>query len=85
MRVTYRSAPGAVVRREPVTFNHGVEGSSPSALTIFEILQLKTFDYLPGLANRPSRLATFLFAFGLALPEPVDGLDADLFAVSASM
>ena len=28
-----RFAPGAVVRREHVTFNHGVEGSSPSALT----------------------------------------------------
>jgi hypothetical protein len=28
-----RFAPEAVVRREHVTFNHGVEGSSPSALT----------------------------------------------------
>jgi hypothetical protein len=27
-------SPGAVVRREHVNFNHGVEGSSPSALTM---------------------------------------------------
>src|SRR5712671_1034839 len=48
---------------ENLTFNHGVEGSSPSALTMSILAPLFSLKNFAELANRQPRLATYCSLF----------------------